>query len=47
MDEYSNCKLIKLYDCNNKCDEPAFNELRLVRDGILNIDIDLFDDDFV
>ena len=34
--------VIKLYDCNDKRkrDEFALNELCLVRDEILNIDID-------
>ena len=44
----SKLKLIKLYDCTDKCktDGSALKELCLVRDGILNIDIDL-DNDFI
>jgi len=43
LNEYSKSKLIKLYDYNDKCktDGSALKELSLVRDGILNIDIDL------
>ena len=49
LNEFIKLKLIKLYDCNDKrkTDGSALKQLCLVRDGILNIDIDLFDDDFV
>ena len=49
LNEYSKSKLIKLYDCNDKCktDEFTHKELCLVRDGILNIDIDLNDDEIL
>ena len=49
LTEYSKSKLIKLYDCNDKCktDGCALKELCLVRDGILNIDIDLDNNDIL
>jgi len=41
LNEFSKSKSIKLYDCN----DVKQVELSLVKDGILNIDIDLGDDD--
>ena len=43
LNEYNKQKLIKLYDCIDKCktDGSAHKRQCLVRDGILNIDIDL------
>ena len=47
FNEYSKSKLIKLCDCNDKCktDGSTLKELCLVRDGRLNIDIDLDNDE--
>ena len=49
LNEYCKSKLLKIYECTENCkaDGSALKELCLVRDGILNIDFDLDNDDIL